>query len=52
MKYIVKDSLSKIAERIYYTQYHADQMARALNLHEATQYEMYHGSERFVVEVR
>ena len=48
MKYIIKDALGKI-ERNYYTQYHAEQMARALNLNDATHYAMYYGSQRFTV---
>lgn len=51
MKYIVKDSLSKMAERVYFTAYHAEQMARALNLNEGTRYALYHGVPRFTVEV-
>lgn len=46
MKYIVKDALGKI-ERSYYNLYHAEQMARALNLNEGTHYALYYGGQRF-----
>ena len=49
--FTVKDSLGKMADRQYFTSYHAEQMARALNLHDATHYSMYYGASRFVVEV-
>lgn len=50
MKFIVKDALGKIADKGYFTDYHAEQMARALNLHEATHFQMYYGEPRFTVE--
>lgn len=49
MKYTVKDALGKMSFS-YYTQYHAEQMARALNTNEATYYHMYYGNIRFTVE--
>lgn len=49
MAYIVKDSMGKMADRKYYTSYHAEQMARALNLNEVTHFAMYYGSPRFTV---
>ena len=49
MKYIVQDAIGKIADRVYFTPYHAEQMCRALNLHDATRYDMYYGSHRFSV---
>ena len=48
MTYIVKDALGKIT-RTYYTPYHAEQMARALNLNEGTHYALYYGGLRFTV---
>lgn len=43
--YIVRDSLGKMEDRPYFTPYHAEQYARALNLYHA----MYYGTPRFVV---
>jgi hypothetical protein len=48
--YKVTDRAGKVAAKTYYTLYHAEQMARALNLHEATHFSTYYGSARFVVE--
>jgi len=48
-KFFIKDALGKMADRGYYTDYHAEQMARALNMNEATHYRMYYGQPRFVV---
>ena len=47
--YTVKDALCRMPNRAYYTAYHAEQMARALNLNEATHYFTYHGVNRFTV---
>ena len=47
MTYIVKDAMGKMAPKTYFTQYHAEQMVRALNINEASHYRMYYGSERF-----
>lgn len=49
MTYIVKDALGKMADQTYLTPYHAAQMARALNLNEATHYSLYYGGNRFSV---
>lgn len=48
-KFIVKDSLGKMQDRSYFTEYHAEQMARALNLNDATFFTMYRGGNRFTV---
>ena len=48
MKYTVKDALGKLTHT-YYTLYHAEQMARALNLNEGTHYALYYGGQRFTV---
>lgn len=48
--FLVKDSLGKVQDRKYFTNYHAEQMAGALNLHDATHYSMYYGKARFTVE--
>lgn len=50
MTYIVNDAMGKMKDREYCTQYHAEQMARALNLNDATKYNMYYGSHRFTVK--
>jgi hypothetical protein len=47
-QWIVKDALGNL-EHKYFTQYHAEQMARALNLNEGTHFKMYYGFERFTV---
>jgi hypothetical protein len=52
MTFIVKDALGKMQDHSYYTAYHAEWMARALNLNEGTHYSMYYGSPRFTVEAR
>ena len=49
MKFIVKDALGKIEDKGYYTAHHAEQMARALNLHDALRYALYYGGDRFTV---
>lgn len=46
--YTVTDRMNKIS-KTYFTSYHAEQMARALNMNEGTHYRMYHGVERFTV---
>lgn len=48
--YIVKDALRKVVHASYHTEYHADQMARALNLNEGTHFTLYYGFPRFTVE--
>ena len=48
-KFFVKDALGKMADHGYYTRHHAEQMARALNMNDATHYSMYYGQPRFSV---
>lgn len=48
-QYLVRDASGKIADKGYYTSYHAEQMARALNLNDATHYKMFYGVARFHV---
>jgi hypothetical protein len=49
-RYQVVDADGRMGTKPYYTPYHAEQMARALNMNEGTQYKMYYGKDRFTVE--
>lgn len=47
--HLVIDADKRVDPIAYYTEYHAAQMARALNMNEGTHYRTYHGVERFSV---
>lgn len=48
-KFLVVDGDGRMDTLSYFTEYHAAQMARALNMNEGTHYRMYHGADRFSV---
>lgn len=50
MKFIVTDRMGKMGAREYHTRHHAEQMARALNLNDATFWAIYRGGDRFFVQ--